>query len=166
MINNRRINSLLLLSASLLVGCSSLQENKTGNLDRTHLNNKVVSSSETTKHALYEQFYEWQNVRYRYGGLSKKGIDCSGFVYLTYKFKLGQELPRTARLQAELGREIGRNELKAGDLVFFKTSITNWHVGIFLEQNKFLHVSTSKGVIISKLDNVYWNSKYMKSIRI
>ncbi len=118
------------------------------------------------KKVLYSQFDEWQGVRYRRGGLSQNGIDCSGFVHLTFKSKLGLHLPRTVWMQARSGKEIRKNDLRAGDLVFFKTGATSNHVGIYLEKNKFLHVSEKKGVTVSRLDNIYWRSNYWKSVRI
>jgi len=114
----------------------------------------------------YAQYEEWKGVGYRLGGLSKRGIDCSGFVYMTFKSKLGLTLPRTTELLANSGRSVTRERLKAGDLVFFKTSYSVRHVGIYLEQGRFLHASKSRGVMISRLDNVYWRSKYWKARRI
>jgi lipoprotein Spr/probable lipoprotein NlpC len=69
-------------------------------------------------------------------------------------------------MQARLGKEVRKDDLRAGDLVFFRTGKTSNHVGIYLEKNKFLHASQKKGVIISRLDNVYWKSSYWKSVRI
>lgn len=131
------------------------------------LGNKVsLSNSSKVKSQLYAQHREWKGTKYRLGGLSKSGIDCSGFVYTTFKSRLGYELPRSTKLQADLGKKISKNELRAGDLVFFKTGIKVRHVGIYLENNKFLHASTSKGVMISRLDNVYWKRKYWMAKRL
>ncbi len=115
---------------------------------------------------LYTQFDEWKGVRYRLGGLNKKGVDCSGFVYLTFKSKLGVRLPRTTDRQSRLGRPVDKENLKTGDLVFFKTGLSVRHVGIYLEDGKFMHASKKRGVMISKLDNVYWRSKYWKARRV
>jgi len=65
-----------------------------------------------------------------------------------------------------MGKSISRKELKAGDLVFFKTGWLTKHVGIYIAGDKFLHASTSKGVTISYLTNAYWQSKYWKARRI
>lgn len=152
---------------SLLVGCGSLQENRssvsTGSpADRL---NKSDSSA-SIKKKLVTQYQKWRGVRYRLGGLTRRGIDCSGFVMITFKSQFGIDLPRTTRYQANLGRFISKSELKMGDLVFFKTGLTSRHVGIYLEHGKFLHASFSKGVTISRLNDVYWRSNYWKSIRI
>ena len=118
------------------------------------------------KQRLYRQYREWKGVDYHMGGVSKSGIDCSGFTYVTFRSKLGVELPRTTAQQVQEGTPVSQSELKPGDLVFFKTRWKVRHVGIFLENKKFLHASTSKGVMISSLDNVYWKSKYWQAKRI
>lgn len=124
------------------------------------------NNASAAKECLYEQLNEWKSVPYRYGGLSKKGIDCSGFVYLTYLTKFGITLPRNTKLLSEIGREISQRHLKAGDLVFFKTGLRKKHVGIYIEKRKFIHVTTSKGVIISSLEDPYWLKRYWKSIAV
>lgn len=125
-----------------------------------------VGSEAALKQALYGHYREWASIPYQYGGLSKSGIDCSGFVYLTFAQKLGMNLPRTSDRQAETGRLIPRQQLRTGDLVFFKTGPQQRHVGIYIEQRRFLHVSTIKGVAISSLDNRYWSDRYWKSVRV
>ena len=118
------------------------------------------------KEKFYAQYKEWRGVSYRLGGLSKRGIDCSGFVYMTFKTKLGLTVPRTTEMLARSGRSVARERLKAGDLVFFKTSYSVRHVGIYLEGGRFLHASKSRGVMISRLDNVYWKRKYWQARRL
>ncbi|NRD71786.1 C40 family peptidase [Shewanella sp. VB17] len=106
---------------------------------------------------------EWRGIPYRYGGMSKRGVDCSGFVSLAYQQILGKKLPRTTAKQVYLGQSIIKSQLKTGDLVFFKTGWSTRHVGIYLSNNRFLHASTSQGVMISLLDNSYWQQKYWQS---
>ncbi|MDN5935807.1 MAG: NlpC/P60 family protein [Nitrosospira sp.] len=118
------------------------------------------------KENLYAQYSQWKNTKYQIGGLSRNGIDCSGFVYMTFKSRLGRVLPRSTAFQVELGETIDQNQLRAGDLVFFRTGMTGRHVGIYLEQGRFLHASTSQGVIISRLDENYWKSAYWKAKRL
>ena len=156
---------IIFLGISLLVSCSSVQERKSIKFESATESNRLTDSSHV-KSVLYSQFYDWQGVRYKRGGLSQHGIDCSGFVHLTFKSKLGLHLPRTTGMQSRLGKEVRRDDLKAGDLIFFKTGLNSNHVGIYLEKNKFLHASQKKGVTISRLDNVYWKSNYWKSVRI
>lgn len=167
---------ILLLSAGMAVGCSSIPKelNQTKNSHHWHKPG-LISSNEAAENdpysyfvrdRLYSQYQEWQGVRYKLGGSSHSGIDCSAFVKAIYEAEFGLSLPRTALSQATLGHEVDQNKLKAGDLVFFRTGRHSRHVGIYLESRQFLHVSTTKGVTISALDNSYWKSKYWKSVRI
>ena len=155
----------IFIGIAFLVSCGSLQERAVVKFDPNLPANKSTDTGHVKK-ALYSQFNEWQGVRYQRGGLSQRGVDCSGFVHLTFKSKLGLHLPRTTRMQSKIGKEIRKDDLKAGDLIFFKTGSASEHVGIYLEKNKFLHASEKKGVTISRLDHVYWQSSYWKSVRI
>lgn len=111
--------------------------------------------------ALLAQYQQWQGVPYQWGGLTHKGVDCSGFTHIMYLEALGHNLPRSTQLQMQQGTKVKPSELSAGDLLFFKTSAKNRHVGIYLENKEFLHASTSQGVTISRLDNPYWSSAYL-----
>lgn len=155
---------ILLISVSFLVSCGSLQEKNSAY--KASLSTKKIVDSVQIRQALYSQYKDWQGVRYQPGGLSRAGIDCSGFVHLTFRSKLGLDLPRTSEMQARLGNEIKKDELRVGDLIFFRTGKISNHVGIYLEKNRFLHASQKKGVTISSLDNVYWKSSYWKSVRL
>jgi lipoprotein Spr/probable lipoprotein NlpC len=147
----------------LLTGCSGNQDIRKSS---EYIQPVNLSSTSKVKRRLYSQFKEWKAVRYKLGGLSKRGIDCSGFVYITYKNRFGIKLPRTTALQSRIGSRVSKNRLRAGDLVFFRTSSKVRHVGIYLEDDNFMHASTSKGVMISSLHNTYWSKKYWKSVRI
>lgn len=125
-----------------------------------------LRSADTVKAILYDQLDNWRGVRYRPGGLSKSGVDCSGLVYLTFQSKFGIKLPRTARRQVKFGKKISSRRLQPGDLVFFRTGWMGRHVGIYVDDRRFLHVSTKKGVQLSSLDDQYWRKRYWKSVRI
>jgi cell wall-associated NlpC family hydrolase len=125
-----------------------------------------IANPNWTTQALYSQYSEWKNVRYRRGGLSKSGVDCSGFVYLTFDSRFDIQLPRSSTQQVLLGRPIPQRELMAGDLVFFRTGKYQRHVGIYLESRKFLHASTERGVMISSLDDRYWSRAYWTAKRV
>jgi len=109
---------------------------------------------------------EWKGTRHRYGGLSRDGIDCSGFVQVGFRDLYEIELPRTTRDQARQGVDVARDGLEYGDLVFFKTGRRWRHVGIFLGGGRFLHVSSTLGVTISSLEERYWSRRYWKAVRI
>lgn len=119
-----------------------------------------------TPDRLLQQYAAWAGTRYRAGGLSRKGIDCSGFVYLTFQKLVGMELPRSANQQAALGQKVPAKDLRTGDLVFFKTGRRGRHVGIYLGQGRFIHASTTKGVTISSLTDRYWSRKYWQATRL
>jgi hypothetical protein len=115
---------------------------------------------------LEHYFKEWKSVKYRLGGLSKKGIDCSGFVHLTFLNQFNVTLPRNTYSQVKRGKTIAKHELKTGDLVFFKTKPRVNHVGIYLQDNQFIHASSSKGIMKSSLNNAYWAKRYWTAKRI
>jgi len=129
---------------------------------------KVAGNNAKKKVFLYE-LADFLNTPYRYGGESKSGMDCSGFTQTVYKNSLSVRLPRTAREQFKVGEKIGsKNELKFGDLVYFDTSNIHFpgHVGIFLDKDLFAHASSSRGVIISSLNNTYYANRYIGATRI
>lgn len=115
---------------------------------------------------LNRQFMEWRGVKYRSGGLSKAGVDCSGFVHLTFRKKFGLSIPRTTRDLLGYGRKVSRRALRPGDLVFFRTGLRKRHVGIYMGEDKFIHASTSRGVMVSNMQEKYWVRSYLQSRRI
>jgi cell wall-associated NlpC family hydrolase len=115
---------------------------------------------------LYQQVEAWEGIPYRLGGLSKKGIDCSGFVYMTYLNRLNIRLPRSTYQQSQIGDYVFQRDLSAGDLVFFRIGYSTRHVGIYLENGLFAHASKSSGVMVSRLQDAYWSKRYWKAIRI
>ena len=116
--------------------------------------------------ALLAQHSNWQGTPYRLGGVDRQGIDCSAFTKLTYRQLFNIHLPRTTEAQAYYGESISKSHLRPGDLVLFKTvGGKQRHVGIYLQEDTFVHASTSKGVTLSKLSNPYWQQHYWKAIR-
>lgn len=116
--------------------------------------------------ALQQHFADWQGTRYKLGGISHDGVDCSGFTQLTYKEVFGIDLPRTVREQLKTGTRIAETALQPGDLLFFKVGRVQRHVGIYLQKNLFMHASQSKGVIISTLNNAYWRKRLWQAHRV
>ena len=109
---------------------------------------------------------------YRYGGTSRSGIDCSAFVLSVFGAAAGMDLPRVAAQQSQEGDSVDRTELQKGDLVFFSHGGRRIsHVGIVEEvtadgQIKFIHAATSKGVMVSSLDDNYWGPKFRFAKRV
>lgn len=115
---------------------------------------------------LLEHVDEWYGTRYRYGGTTKSGIDCSAFVQAVYLSAFAVSLPRTARDQYRMSRIISATEMKTGDLVFFNTTGGISHVGIYLQNNKFIHASTSYGVTVSDMYDPYYLKRFIGTGRI
>ena len=107
-----RIGVLFLLSV-LLVGCSHHAPPPNGRL----------SDSITVIAELNDQLNHWRGTPYRYGGLSRRGVDCSGFVYLTFRDRFNLQLPRSTRAQTDIGTRIDKDQLLPGDLVFLKPGV-------------------------------------------
>ena len=107
----------------------------------------------------------WIGIPYRWGGTSRRGIDCSAFVQQYVRTTLGIELPRTTAGQRYEGISIQKDQLIPGDLVFFRRRGTR-HVGVYLGDGEFIHASSSRGVTISELDSTYWTRYYWMSRRI
>ncbi|MGM3189426.1 bifunctional murein DD-endopeptidase/murein LD-carboxypeptidase [Dickeya dadantii subsp. dieffenbachiae] len=118
------------------------------------------------KSKLLEQYASWKGVRYRLGGDSRKGIDCSGFVQRTFREQFGMDLPRSSYEQQDIGVQIQRNKLRPGDLVVFHAGSTGRHMGIYIGNQQFVHASTSIGVTISSMDDNYWKPRYREARRV
>src|SRR5690606_12674523 len=92
---------------------------------------------------------QWIGSPHRLGGMTQNGIDCSGFVHIAYQEVYGKNLPRTSRDMATIVKRKYDHQLKEGDLVFFSFGgKTIDHVGIYLHNDRFVHVSTKQGVVI------------------
>lgn len=103
---------------------------------------------------------------YVFGGTTPDGFDCSGFVQFVFK-ELGYTLPRLADEQYQLGHSAKISQLDEGDLVFFETYMEGpSHVGFYVGDRKFLHVSSSRGVKIDSLDNEYWSPRFIGARKI
>ncbi|MDG4953714.1 NlpC/P60 family protein [Actinobacillus equuli] len=170
--NKKRFSSFAILAcAALLTACSS-SDNTSGAIKaragifRTH--HSTLSDPIMAISSLSEQQHEWKGTRYRLGGNSKAGIDCSGFMQVTFRDLFGIDLPRTTSEQAKEGTRIDRDELRTGDLVFFKTGRgpNGKHVGVYVKNGQFLHASTKGGVIYSDMNSPYWSRTFWQARRL
>lgn len=128
-----------------------------------------VTKSDNQK--LYSEAASWIGTKYKYGGTSKSGVDCSGFTYLMYKSVYGKTLSRQSEAILNNNcKRISKNQLKEGDLVFFRTdgkkSSNPNHVGIYLKNNKFIHASSSKGVVVSDITTDYYVKNWIAGGRV
>lgn len=125
-----------------------------------------VEVEELANNSLYQLIEEWWATRYRYGGQTKSGIDCSAYAGTLISSIYGISLPRTARNQYSICTKLDREELKEGDLVFFNTRGGVSHVGVYLGNGYFTHASVGSGVTINNLDEKYYNRKFITGGRI
>lgn len=121
-------------------------------------------------HRLYIEVADWIGTPYRHGGTTRKGTDCSGFTSAIYKKVYRHKLKRSSEEQRTKNcRKVAKRNLKEGDLVFFhngrkKRKAT--HVGIYLKDGRFVHASTSRGVIVSWLEEDYYRRCWMQGGRV
>ena len=130
---------------------------------------EYLTASGISKKALMDNIMEWLGTPYRFGGMSKRAIDCSAFVLTMFRNAGNIQLPRTARAQfASVGIKVGRDELQFGDLIFFHTRRYAYasHVGIYLGDNLFAHASSKYGVTISSLNSNYYSKRFIGGRRI
>ncbi len=121
-------------------------------------NSEDLSSFKTGKEfndAIITEAESWLGVRYQYGGTSKSGVDCSGFVQKVYE-AVGTQLPRTSNQQFDSSERIDFVDKQSGDLIFFRNQGKVSHVGIYLGQGYMIHSSTSSGVVKQSIHDSYF----------
>ena len=148
---SRKISTVIyILIIAVIAACSSKKAIvKTVDTKAAMIAN-TMANLESKK--LYNFITDWAGVKYRLGGLDKRGIDCSGFALLLERDIYGKELPRRSRDQAAVIQEKNLTRLKEGDLIFFSFAGGPVdHVGVYLNNNFFVHASTARGVIVDDL---------------
>ncbi|GEA60949.1 C40 family peptidase [Vibrio comitans] len=159
---------LLITLATLLTACASGPEtNSQARVNTNQIDQQIDDKVSKQKSDELFRFYKvWHQTPYRLGGTTQNGIDCSAFTQIAYSQLFTQPLPRTTELQSQVGKEVDYDDRRFGDLVFFKTGFNTRHVGIYVEDNSFMHASTSRGVIISRLDSPYWADVFWQIRRV
>jgi cell wall-associated NlpC family hydrolase len=142
----------LLLALILQVSCAAARANR--------------SALSDIERNLQNAHSDWAGTPYRIGGTTTAGIDCSAFIQIVMRSYLDVEVPRSTREQMAVGSRVKAAELLPGDLVFFQTGRSRYHVGIYIADGRFLHASTSSGVMISSLNEAYWRRTYLQSRRV
>jgi cell wall-associated NlpC family hydrolase len=157
----------ILIFGYLISSCGGNKKNIVSKQNK-HIVEKYASILKTSKTdiknvKLYSFIESWFGTKYKYGGMSKTGIDCSGFCNLLYKQVYNKQISRTTSALSKEINKVSKNNLKEGNLVFFNISKKkNSHVGVYLKNKMFVHASSSKGVIISSLENPYYKKVYNK----
>ncbi|ASK31405.1 hydrolase Nlp/P60 [Chryseobacterium sp. T16E-39] len=131
---------------------------------------KAIKHNKTIDNILNEA-QTYLGTPYRYGGTTRNGIDCSAFVLSVFGAAAGLSLPRVAASQSQEGERIEKEDLQKGDLIFFSHGRRISHVGIVESVSedgeiKFIHAATSKGVMISSLNDSYWAPKFRFAKRV
>ena len=175
-----RILTLIFLVLLMCTSCGSSKRNKiVTKKDRTSKNTSVAKrstnenpSENTTADKIIDHAFKFEGVRYKYGGTTKKGMDCSGLITTAYKSE-NIVLPRTTADLSKTGDWIDLKTIQKGDLLFFATRKNSRkvnHVGIVTnitsDEVEFIHSTTSKGVITSKLSERYWYLAFVQARRI
>src|SRR3984885_13284168 len=125
-----------------------------------------VALSTTSNVKLFQFVYDWIGTPYRFGGSSRKGIDCSAFTKELYSKVFDTDIMRNSRDIFSMVSPVSKDELKEGDLVFFKIhSRSISHIGIYLGNNRFAHAS-SRGVAVSSLDDAYYSRYFYRGGRM
>lgn len=157
----RKFLLFILLTSVLMSACSSSKNTTNYKKKKVSTADKVVANA-----------IPFKGTKYKFGGTTKKGMDCSGIVYVAYK-KENIQLPRVSRDMAKQGKKISLKEARKGDLLFFRTTKSSRrinHVGLIIsvknKQIKFIHSTSSKGVIVSSLSQKYWKNAFVKANRV
>jgi len=163
--HNQNITVYKLLCISLLLfilaSCSSRKNASRSDTNAAKAANAMASLKNKQ---LYKFITEWTGVKYRNGGLTKKGIDCSGFALLLEKDVYGKSLPRRSRDQADAIKSQTSGRLKEGDLIFFSFGGKEVdHVGIYLTDEYFVHASTNRGVVVDNIKIPAYQNSFVKA---
>ena len=124
------------------------------------------SEDMAVRQQLLQHYQAWQGVPYRLGRTDKSGVDCSSFTQQAFQQQFGITLPRTTADQAFVGIQVANRSLQPGDLLFYRSRFKVRHVGIYVGRGEFLHASTSRGVMISRVDNPYWRKYFWQARRL
>jgi lipoprotein Spr len=171
-----RILALLLCLAQLvLVSCHSSR--KLSNYSETNNRNDAlrekyapqlgINPDEITNIPLYSFIDEWIGAPYHYGGKDKNGVDCSGFTEILYNKVFGKQITGSSRDLFEKCKVVSTDDLKEGDLLFFKIESDKIsHVGVYLTNKHFVHATVKKGVMINGMEEAYYKKYFFKAGRL
>lgn len=164
---NRRpmLPLLTMLIALSLAGCASNQNLRSSNGSTWQPSSEAATANSAKADRLWQVFDRYEGTPYRYGGTSASGFDCSGFITTAFDEALGRQLPRTTSQMLSAGDVVERDQLQAGDLVFFRIKGKDQHAGIYMGGDSFIHSSTSIGVTHSSLNGYYWRDRFSHARR-
>jgi len=127
----------------------------------------VSAPKSSVMKSFFDNLGQYFGTRYRFGGQTPAGFDCSGFVRFMYDKVFNMHLPRSSREMSSIGNKVSKNDLQPGDLVFFQTRGKRInHVGIFIGNDTFVHSSLSKGITEDKLQHKYYEKRFAGAVRL
>lgn len=161
---------ILLTSVFSLASCHSSKK-VTKHEEKPHVEHHIdVKHASKERKAIVEEAYTWLGTPYKYATQQKgKSTDCSGLTMVVYETVTGIKIPRNSAKQAEFCDQIKTKEVKPGDLVFFATGKDPnkvSHVGIMVDEDNFIHASSSKGVVVSQLSSNYYTRTFLMFGRV
>jgi cell wall-associated NlpC family hydrolase len=156
------------LSASLFFNTPSLVASDFASASAdANLKPSTVTAPSNRVSALFTDVRQYLGIRYRFGGTTPAGFDCSGFVRFMFGRVFDMQLPRSSREMSAIGTRVARSELKPGDLVFFRNARNRInHVGIFVGNGMFVHSSLTKGITSDRLNENYYEKRFATGVRL
>ncbi len=150
---------------------SPLLVSKMSELRQRHAKVAVSGTPQEKRNAALEKkllvaFNNWRGTKYSFGGDSKSGIDCSALTRRIYREVFNYELPRVSTQQIQKGKRVSAQNLKPGDIVFFKIDGRTNHTAVYIGNSLFINASSSKGVVISSLKTPYWEKFFEFGVRV
>lgn len=167
------LKSTVALLFVLTLSCKGNKSKDTGKLSQADVELKKkyatqlgVEEKSITNLKLYRFVDEWYGVPYKYGGKNKSGVDCSGFASALLRDVYAISLAGSAQTMYESCDHVAEKNLQEGDLIFFKINSKNVsHVGVYLQNRRFVHASTKRGITINNLDEAYYKKYFFKGGR-
>ena len=163
-VNNTGIYSIPSSNSSVLL------ETKMSELKQKHA--KVITSGSAQEKRrvaiekkLLTSYTKWKGTKYKLGGDSKDGIDCSALTRRVYRETFNQELPRVSTQQIKKGSRVAGKDLKSGDIVYFRPDNRIDHTAVYVGNSIFINASSSKGVVVSSLQSPYWRKYFKYGVR-
>ncbi|MBJ6366481.1 C40 family peptidase [Snuella sedimenti] len=160
------------VTSKIIIAPSAIDRPFTGHKKAAAIDSLKIDTSASKAETIITYAKQFEGVRYKWGGTTKNGMDCSGLVFESFRAS-NILLPRISRDMAKKGNEVPLNKVKNGDLLFFKTQNrrnTINHVGLVITSNnkniKFIHATTQRGVIVSSLTENYWKTSFVEARRI
>ena len=151
------------LVGMLLVGCASSRLSPDA---LPAAGDSASWAASYVEHTLRSTATAWHGVPYVWGGTSRRGVDCSGFVQNVYRTAFATVLPRTTQAQSRVGTPVAPDALRPGDLLFFTPRRGRRHAGLYLSDGQFVHASTSEGVTVSSLHAAHWKNRWSHARRV